>query len=230
MQYLGGKEMIAKRLVEFLQPHVDAATAYYEPFMGGASIISRVSLPVRFASDANPHLAVLYRALTDGWVPPEDVTKTCRDYYKAIQPLGDPLTAFIGAGCSFGGDWFAGFAGVRKDGKTYAGAAKRSLIKKLKGFGGVVFSAGGYRDVSPILGSGVYCDPPYANTTGYGAVGKFDSAEFWQWVREISKICRVFVSEYTAPPDFACVWELERRLHMHSATKGGVRIEKIFTC
>lgn len=31
----------------------------------------------------------------------------------------------------------------------------------------------------------IYCDPPYNNTYNYGL--KFDSAKFWNWVRNMSK-------------------------------------------
>ena len=51
----------------------------------------------------------------------------------------------------------------------------------------------------------VYCDPPYNGTTGYG-VGKFDSAEFWEYMREISKDHLVFISEQTAPSVFVEIW------------------------
>ena len=53
-------------------------------------------------------------------------------------------------------------------------------------------------------GSFVYCDPPYAGVTGY--VDVFDSVKFWEWAECLSVRCRVFVSEYSAPSGWACVW------------------------
>lgn len=50
----------------------------------------------------------------------------------------------------------------------------------------------------------VYCDPPYAGTEKYDG-NTFDHASFWEWVR--TRDYPVYVSEYNAPDDFACVWE-----------------------
>lgn len=30
---------------------------------------------------------------------------------------------------------------------------------------------------------------------------------FWMWVRKVSRKAKVFVSEYSAPEDFECIWE-----------------------
>ena len=47
--------------------------------------------------------------------------------------------------------------------------------------------------------------PPYEGTTGYGKV-KFNSEEFWDYVRQISKNHLVFISEQKAPDDFVEIW------------------------
>ena len=63
-----------------------------------------------------------------------------------------------------------------------------------------------YRDVDIPIGAVVYADPPYNNTTGYGKT-KFDSSEFWDYVRELSQTNLVYISEQNAPDDFVCLWE-----------------------
>lgn len=68
------------------------------------------------------------------------------------------------------------------------------------------FTCQDYRDVIIPNNSIVYADPPYNNTTGYGK-DKFNSDEFWKYMRIISKNNKVFISEQTAPNDFKCVWE-----------------------
>ncbi len=88
-----------------------------------------------------------------------------------------------------------------------------------------------YREAlaSAYKGSMVYLDPPYANTTGYGATGSFDSGQFWSIVRKVSEEHDVYVSEYTAPPDFKCVLEISTKTDLRS--KNGVgepRIERLF--
>ena len=63
-----------------------------------------------------------------------------------------------------------------------------------------------YHDVELPKDCVVYADPPYDNTTGYGKE-KFNSEEFWKYMREISKEHIVFISEQTAPDDFVSIWE-----------------------
>lgn len=63
-----------------------------------------------------------------------------------------------------------------------------------------------YRDVELPDGCIVYADPPYNNTTGYNKE-KFDSQEFWEYMRKISKEHIVFISEQNAPDDFISIWE-----------------------
>ena len=69
----------------------------------------------------------------------------------------DPLTAFVGFGCSYSGKWFGGLA---KDGngRNYALNAYNSLMKKAKTFKDVEFSHKSYLDYTP-TDYLVYCDP-----------------------------------------------------------------------
>src|SRR5690606_31591619 len=124
------------------------------------------------------------------------------------------VRAFAGFGCSFGGKWFGGYArGFKASGepRNYAAEAGRRLRKLVAGLpeGATVVHAG-YRSWSPYVHADVlvYCDPPYADTTSYGAVDPFDSDDFWQHVRAwtTERGAAVFVSEYDAPGDFVPVW------------------------
>ena len=91
------------------------------------------------------------------------------------------------------------------------------------------FTCQDYRDVIIPNNSIVYADPPYNNTTGYGK-DKFNSDEFWEYMRVISKNNKVFISEQTAPSDFECVWEKEftRTLDVNKDNQFKVT-EKLFT-
>ena len=91
------------------------------------------------------------------------------------------------------------------------------------------FTCQDYRDVIIPNNSIVYADPPYNNTTGYGK-DKFNSDEFWEYMRVISKNNKVFISEQTAPNDFECVWEKEftRTLDVNKDNQFKVT-EKLFT-
>lgn len=74
-------------------------------------------------------------------------------------------------------------------------------------------------------GATVYCDPPYAGTAKY--LKDFDSATFFDWVRERSRTAKVFVSEYAAPADFRCVWAREKSCGL-SLTARKSTVEKLF--
>ena len=79
-------------------------------------------------------------------------------------------------------------------------------MKDLKGLKTAQFTCLDYREVKIPDGSIVYCDPPYAKTTSY-TTGGFNSEEFWDYMRKISKKNIVLISEQNAPKDFECIWE-----------------------
>lgn len=105
----------------------------------------------------------------------------------------------------FGGKWFGGYA--RNNTNTnYALQSKRSVMKDMPNLINAEFTCLDYKDVEIPKGSVVYADPPYANTTTYQGQ-KFDTNEFWDYMRQISKDNKVFISEQNAPDDFECIWE-----------------------
>lgn len=48
----------------------------------------------------------------------------------------------------------------------------------------------------------IYIDPPYNGTKGYGICKDFNYLNFYKWLKEISKIYPIFVSEQYLPSDF----------------------------
>lgn len=84
-----------------------------------------------------------------------------------------------------------------------------------------------YRDLYLPDEAVVYCDPPYANTTGYGS--GFDHQAFYAYCRAVGKHHPLFVSEYWMPSDFRCVAEFTVRALAGSKTNAQTRVEKIFT-
>lgn len=225
MQYLGGKHRIAKPLCEYLRTRL-AGRLFVEPFCGALNVTAGME-GKRVASDASPYLFALYDALRKGWSPPDDVSEQTYDSVNSTRDPSDPMTAFVGYGCSFGGKFFGGYA-RGSEGRSYASNAKGSLRRKLSRCNGATIAHCDYRRLTPNAGCLVYCDPPYAETTGYSAVGSFDSGEFWQTVRDWSSTgATVLVSEYTAPADFICVWSHETRTDLHGAGRSG-RLERLF--
>lgn len=75
----------------------------------------------------------------------------------------------------------------------------------------------------------VYCDPPYKGTTGYTTSKNFNHKEFWEYMRELSKTHKVFISEESAPDDFECIWskEIRRTLNSNQSNRPK-KTEKLF--
>lgn len=204
MRYLGGKSRIAKEIALVLSTHTHTRP-FVSLFCGSCAIESKVNSEIKICNDYHPYLIEMWKALQKGWKPPSIITEDDYKYIKANKDENKALTGFVGFGCSFGGKWFGGLARNKK-GDNYCARAERSVLKDLEGLRNATFTCLDYRDVKIPEGAVVYCDPPYDNTTGY-STGKFNSKEFWNYVRELSKTHLVFVSEENAPNDFEAVWE-----------------------
>ena len=227
MQYMGGKSRISKQIAEILNSAIDKDTPFVSLFCGSCAIESKVQADVKILNDKHPYLIAMWQALQNGWMPPDVVTK--EEYYrvKANMDENPALTGFVGFGCSFGGKWWGGYA-KDKRGDDYCGQAKRGLLKDLVGIQSATFTCLDYHDVEIQDGAVVYCDPPYVNTTGY-TVGQFDTNEFWDYMRQLSKRCDVYISEESAPDDFECIWSKEKvRTLEKNDNVGRVKVEKLF--
>ena len=227
MQYMGGKSRISKQIAEILNSAIDKDTPFVSLFCGSCAIESKVQADVKILNDKHPYLIAMWQALQNGWMPPDVVTK--EEYYrvKANMDENPALAGFVGFGCSFGGKWWGGYA-KDKRGDNYCGQAKRGLLKDLVGIQSATFTCLDYHDVEIPDGAVVYCDPPYVNTTGY-TVGQFDTNEFWDYMRQLSNRCDVYISEESAPDDFECIWSKEKvRTLEKSDNVGRVKVEKLF--
>lgn len=80
-----------------------------------------------------------------------------------------------------------------------------------------------YTDITIPLGATVYCDPPYASTSGY--LHDFDHERFLDWLRH--RDFPVFVSEYSMPGDFVCIASINKTC-TYSPTKNTKRAERLF--
>lgn len=227
MQYLGGKSKIRKQVAAFLESKRAPGQLYFEPFVGGGWVLQEMS-GMRVAADGNEALVALYQALQCGWEPPGAISEEQYMQCKERQDMTDPMTAFCGIGCSFSGKWFCGYA--KSGTRNYAANAKSSLKAQLPRIHDVIFSHGLFHQWQP-RNALVYCDPPYANTTQYGAFNGFDHDLFWQTMREwVAAGNTVIVSEYSAPPDFKCVHEMQSQMGLTSGDMGKrtKRIERMF--
>lgn len=225
MRYMGSKARHAKHIVPILMEGHDQSNPYIEPFVGGGNMICRVPARIRSGSDVAEYAIALLNALSRGWVAP---TSMSEGQYRAIRNsprLYDPaLVGFAMYCCSYAGKAWGGY--WRAEGRDGAAEQARHLAKQAVGLSGVEFTCASYQDRNYPDGATVYMDPPYAATTGYKV--DFDHAEFWAFCADLSKRCRVFVSEYTAPEGWDVVWQKEVANSLTKNTGGKRGMEKLF--
>jgi DNA adenine methylase len=227
MKYVGSKNRHSKEILNIILRDRLIGQFYVEPFVGGFNMIDKVD-GNRIGSDSNKYIIALFKAIQNGWVPPEYVSE---DEYKEckrdMDSYPEHLVGFIGFGCSFAGKFFGGYArGNDSKGvpRNYARESCRNIIRQFTGVQGIDIRMCSYDDLEIPDNSIIYCDPPYANTVKY-SVGEFDSDRFFDWCRlKSSEGHTVFVSEYNAPRDFTCVWfkEVNNTLNINTGEKRGL--------
>lgn len=219
MRYLGGKSRQARHIAQVLR-HLRSQSNgnYYEPFIGGASVFD-IAAPMFEqveASDIHLDLMMMWQSTAGGWwVPPSVVSAETYVELRDAEPSA--LRGFVGFGCSYGGKWFGGYARERVDYKhtgDICGASRSSVLKSslIMRNSNARLLRRSYADLDPKPGSMIYCDPPYAGTTGYSDTESFDHSLFWDTARSWALVgCLVLVSEYSAPENIPVVWERSAR-------------------
>lgn len=228
MIYQGSKIRIADDLVSVMFENQPLNRPYVEPFCGGCNVIDRVESKKRIASDNNKYLIAMWKELIRGWWPTHFYTE---DEYYTIKDNKDKYpdyeVGWVGFVYSFRAIFFAKYVvGItftnRKPGKNYGRLVTQDFYKQfttsIKGqiprLKNVTFIHSDYRKLRIPDNSIVYCDPPYEGVSGYKEKEKFNTEEFFQWVRELSNRCSVFVSEYVAPKDFRCIYSKSKKSTM----------------
>ena len=231
---MGSKARFAKELLPIILKDRKDGQWYVEPFAGGMNLISEVG-GNRIANDVHYHLVEMWKALVAGWIPPEQVTK--EEYYEVKRLLSEvspEIGGWVGFNCSYSGKWFDGYAGktLTKSGtiRDYQLEARNNVLAQVSKMSGVIFTNHSYEEMEIPSNSIVYCDPPYFGTRKYSS--KIDHDNYWNWVRSIStQGHNVFVSEYSAPEDFECIWEKSTKssISANGVTGGSSNsIEKLF--
>lgn len=215
MRYFGGKQRINKPLSKFLNSQLKENQTFVDLFCGSCNIISKIdNNRLRIANDKHKYLIAMWKALQDGWKMPNTISEEEYKYIKSNKDENLPLTGFVGFGCSYSGKWFGGYCRDNTN-RNYCLNAKNSNLKILNNIRDVVFYNLNYDKVNMPLGSLVYCDPPYKNTTKYckNEVGEFNHDDFYKWVRNNSNKYDIYISEYkqNIPDDFKIVWEYESK-------------------
>jgi len=230
---MGSKGRHAKGIIPILMETHNQDHWYVEPFVGGGNMLSEVPAKLKWGNDTAEYAVALLEAVSKGWEPPEVLSET--DYHLIKEdPKGyDPeLVGFAAYCCSYSGKLWGGYwrsndsKGIpRNPAKEQAG----NLKKQAKGLVGAKFTVGSYWDMSIPYESTVYCDPPYANTTGYK--GGFDHEAFWLWCDGlvVNRGCKVFVSEYNAPKHWTQVWEKKVTNSLTKDTGSKTGVEGLYT-
>jgi DNA adenine methylase len=234
MQYLGGKSKLAKRIVAELP--LQWADEVLEPFMGGGAITAELARNMRagqvlVASDVLLPLRSMWMSALSGWEP----TRVTEESYRQCKELpdSDPLKAFAGFGCSFGGRWFNGFA--RSSKRDHSDESRRNLKRWteliLSSSATVEIECRSFFDIklpSDPKKRLIYCDPPYFGTEGY-VTGKFPHELFWKRCREMVRSgARVYVSEFRAPGFAKPVLKIERPIAVSGKGNHSKRIDTLF--
>jgi DNA adenine methylase len=236
MQYVGGKTMIARRVVQAILNDTPYRKNWFEPFVGGGNVLEHAAphFTRSVAMDAHPDLILMWQAVASGHRPPEFVSREQYEELRRAEPSA--FRGFAGFGASFGGKWFGGYGVVKVDRKhpnaevcrsTYPVVVRQGAVFQDRG---VIFRHGLFGSLTPPPGTVVYCDPPYAGTTGY-STGDFDHGLFYktlgQWAQDG---CAVYVSEYTAPEDvpYTVIWSREKRNVLEAGDNQRTVTEKLF--
>jgi DNA adenine methylase len=223
MQYLGGKTRIAKQIAAEINRIRRPGQLVWDAFCGGlsVSVALRGAGPV-LSTDACAPLIALYQAVQRGWSPPDFVSQETWLAARSL-PDSDPMKAFCGFGCSFGGKWFGGY--MKHDpGKAEHVYTKRRLLKDCRSvdrFGHVDFMREPARRIDAVI----YLDPPYKGAEAYAGMPDFDSHLFWLRAEAWSRFCPVFVSEYQS--DWPEVWRQTVTCNVSGGT-GSPRVERLF--
>lgn len=220
MHYMGGKARIAKQLTTEILAKANSNQLLIEPFIGGGWVTAQLAPHFNTvqAYDLHEDLVLMWQQVLDGtFVPP---TETSREEYMFYKNSDVPsaLRGFLGFGMSYAGKWFGGYTGggnseeiavkaLVKPGsqRDYIGQAGNGLLRKAAFMGNVEVARSNFFDIEVVPGSVLYCDPPYARTTGYSS-GGFDSERFWVRCSEWAEVAQVFVSEENAPADWESIW------------------------
>lgn len=232
MQYLGGKARLAKKLAPFIDAELKRSGGIlYEPFVGGFNIVPALSsCKWAWCSDVHHGLIKLWQAVQSGWVPPECMSREEYEALKSCAPSADniALHTFAAFGCSFSGKEWGGYAS-NKLGHNYCRSAKNSILMKAGNMRNVAFGVCAYNKLNiPLSNSVVYCDPPYAATTGY-KTGDFNSLAFYAWCEVYAAAgVPVLVSEFTAPEHWEVLAEFPRKVTVRKDSNYATKIDKLY--
>ena len=240
MRYCGSKRKFMKYLLPILTKYMDENTLFVDLFGGGMNVVCEIPSEPKIAVDYNKYVIALWKELQENGMNniPTEVSEEMyndikSDYINHTNKYEDYIIGYVGTCCSFGGSWFNGYARFNPNkNEDHIKEAYNGLKKQVENFIGLkktVFLHCTYNMVLLDKNDIVYCDPPYASTKKYES--DFNNDAFWEWAREASKkVKKLYVSEYDAPSDFKCIWQMEKKdsLGTRKGKKQNTKVEKLF--
>lgn len=229
MIFVGSKRRVAKDILKVM--HHDENKWLIEPFAGGLNFTAAAT-GKRWANDIDKYIISMWEYVLETQTVPlitEEEYRSIRDYPFMYPDWQVGLAGYV---YTYRGKWFGGYAKTvtSKDGKVrdYADESRRNIMAQLPLLKDVRLTCAPYSYLELPVPEycTIYCDPPYANSTGYGLYNHFDSDRFWAWVRDVARqgyTC--YVSEYDAPDDFRCIWQKDIRNSLHNNGGKSVRTQ-----
>ena len=216
MKYMGSKKKLSKKLLPLILENRKENQWYIEPFVGGFNLIENVN-GNRWGNDNHLYLIELFKAIQQGWEPPDYVSE---EEYKEVRAnsLKYPnyLVGFIGFASSYGGKWWGGYARgktTKGESRNYTLETKNHLMKQKHKINDVKITYGCYSELCLPDNCIIYCDPPYQGTTKYHQ--SFDYNHFFNWCRNMKEQGHtIYLSEYSAPDDFKCIFSAEQKSNL----------------
>lgn len=222
MYYMGGKRRIGKKIAERIITE-DAPRRIVEPFLGGGGFLLKL-LESGYngeiiAGDYNPDITAFFKALRLGWLPPASLIS--KEEWEVVMKGSDFHSTAL-RGFTYFASMYRGAPKARYTPLAYQQNGTTNWDKQWKqakalseammnSDASITFIGGDYQGYEEWLSTRtvVYCDPPYADTSGYRV--EFDHETFWKVAREWGSRpgVSVYVSEYTAPENWKSVWSTE---------------------
>jgi len=231
---MGSKAKLVGDLTPILT-HNRESRPFVDLFCGGCSIAQNVGGVVT-ANDNNKFLIAMFKGLQLNEERPHRIDRglydKARDEYRGRvkQTLSDFLIGWIGWMGSYNGRFFdGGYAGHNVNGRDYISEQIRNTERQVVLIKDIEFTCLDYREFQFTSPSVIYCDIPYQGTKQYDSSKEFNHHTFWQWCRSKKDDGHtVYISEYTAPEDFHCIWSKQVTNSLGTFTTHKP-IERLFT-
>lgn len=244
-----------KEILPIIMKGTNDNTIFFDCFMGGANIISCIPSKYKIGIEINKYVWSLWDNIQKQGLEklklPKNSFELTKELYDDIKQsylnnngkYADYIIGFVGSSCSYGGAWFNGYARYNTNKKEdHIQEAYNGLKKQVENFYALdkaIFGCFSYEklntkhsdNITHIPSNAVLiCDPPYFGTKQYES--DFNHLKFWDWVRKLSKEgIKVYVTEYSAPSDFKCIWKAYKKDGMGTTKhnhKQKEKIEKLF--